>query len=294
MEYKTLNNIKYIFSGHESFQCRNLWLKKGFDFVKKNKSFNDEDAVVELGVGKNMVSSIRFWMKAFNILTADDKLTQFAFDLLDDDGYDPFLEDDASLWLLHFYLVKIGFASSYSFIFNELRKEKIEFTKDNFIALVKRKSETEQTFPYNEKTLAEDFSVLIKMYLRNESQNNDKEDGFSGILTDLDLIKSFSKNKETYYFIENSERNEIPVEIILYMILESDNFDLSISLNSIEHEYNSIGSIFAINRTGILKKIEDLAAKYPFIIFNDQAGIKELQFKSKPSSESILKKYYEN
>lgn len=56
---------KYTFSGHETFQCRHLWLKKGYDFVKANRSFNDEDAVLILGVGKNMVNSIRFWMKAF-------------------------------------------------------------------------------------------------------------------------------------------------------------------------------------------------------------------------------------
>ena len=84
---------KYTFSGHETFQCRHLWLKKGYDFVKGKSSFNDEDAVVKLGVGKNMVASIRFWLKAFNIIDAKDALTQFAIKLLDDNGWDPFLED---------------------------------------------------------------------------------------------------------------------------------------------------------------------------------------------------------
>jgi len=58
---------KYTFSGHESFQCKSLWLKKGYDFMSQNKDFNAADAVVDLGVGKNMVSSIRFWMKAFGL-----------------------------------------------------------------------------------------------------------------------------------------------------------------------------------------------------------------------------------
>src|SRR5262245_17334681 len=109
---------KPTFSGHESFQCRNLWLKKGFDFVKSKKSFNSEDAVVHLGVGKNMVNSIRFWMRAFNLLTTDDKLTEFAHKLLDDDGYDPYIEDEGTLWLLHYQLLKKGFASTYSLVFN--------------------------------------------------------------------------------------------------------------------------------------------------------------------------------
>lgn len=78
MNELSLEPVKYTFSGHESFQCRQLWLKKGYDFIINNGSFNDEDAVVKLGVGKNMVSSIRFWMKAFNLLTTDDQLTEIA------------------------------------------------------------------------------------------------------------------------------------------------------------------------------------------------------------------------
>lgn len=287
--------MKLIFSGHESFQCRQLWLKKGYDFVNDKKSFNDDDAVVTLGVGKNMVNSIRFWMKAFNLLTHEDKLTDFAHRLLSDDGYDPYMEDEATLWLLHYQLVKKGFASTYSIVFNELRREKIEFTKDNFVAFIKRKSETEKSFPINEKTLSEDFAVMTKMYLRSDAQSKDKEESFSGLLTELDLIKSISKGKEDFFIIENSERDEIPDAVILFAILDNDNFDLSINLNTIEQDYNSIGTVFALNRTGLLNKIESLATKKDSILnFNDHAGVKELQFKKKPTAMSILDKYYAN
>ena len=78
----------------------------------------------------------------------------------------------------------------------------------------------------------------------------------------------------------------------MYSILDDDSFDLSIGVNSIEQSYNSTGSIFAISRTGILNKIENIVLKYPYIIYNDQAGIKELQFKTRPSAESILEQYY--
>ncbi len=46
---------KLSFSGHESFHCRQFWLKKGYDFVQRRGKFSDKNAVVELGVGKNMV-----------------------------------------------------------------------------------------------------------------------------------------------------------------------------------------------------------------------------------------------
>lgn len=48
------------FSGHETFPFRYAWLKKGLDgLIKKPTLFTSEDAVIDLGVGKNMVRSIR-------------------------------------------------------------------------------------------------------------------------------------------------------------------------------------------------------------------------------------------
>ena len=125
--------VKLTFSGHESFQCRALWLKKGYDYLIQGRSFNDEDAVVSLGVGKNMVGVIRFWLKAFNIITPKDEITEFGRRLLDDDGWDPLVEDKGSLWLLHYQLVKVNFASTYSILFNEYRRERIEFTRETFV-----------------------------------------------------------------------------------------------------------------------------------------------------------------
>jgi hypothetical protein len=134
---------KFLFSGHDSFQCRHLWLKKGYDYVLSGKSFNDDDAVIRLGVGKNMVSAIRFWLKAFHIIDNKDKPTEFGKRLFDDiTGYDPFLEDEGSLWLLHYQLVKSGFASIYSIIFNEFRKEKLLFNREIFVNYVRRIGES--------------------------------------------------------------------------------------------------------------------------------------------------------
>jgi hypothetical protein len=286
--------FKPTFSGHESFQCRHLWLKKGYDFIKSGKSFNSEDAVVELGVGKNMVSSIRYWMKAFDIIDHNDELTIFAEKLLSDNGWDPYMEDEATLWLLHYNLVKKRLATSYFFIFNELRREKIEFTKENFISFVKRKAESTGAFQINEKTLAEDFGVMVKMYIRSDAQSKDKEDTFSGLLTELDLIKSYGKRGEEYYVIENTEKEELPDDVLLYAILDFERFDMSVSLSSIEQEPNSVGAVFAINRTGLVNKIESIIGKNKWITFTDHAGIKEIQFKKKPEALDILETYYAN
>lgn len=286
------DTIKYTFSGHDSFQCRQLWLKKGYDYIKSQKSFNDEDAVVKLGVGKNMVSAIRYWMKAFNIIDNKDNVTEFGTALFSDNGWDPFLEDDASLWLLHYQLVKTNLASTYSIIFNEFRKEKIFFTKETFVNYLKRRKEAEEGLNFNENTVADDFVVFLKMYQGNDSSNKDIEDSFSGILSEIDLLKTVGRGKDEQYQIENNERDELPEAVLLFSILDNPTYGNSISLNALEHEPNSPGSIFALSRSGLTSKISEIANDNKQITFTDHAGIKEMQFKNKPNAHLILDKYY--
>ena len=59
-----LDAQKLSFSGHETFPFRYGWLPKGVQQVcRYNDLFAVKDAVVILGVGKNMVQSILYWSK---------------------------------------------------------------------------------------------------------------------------------------------------------------------------------------------------------------------------------------
>ena len=60
------------FSGHQTFPFRYTWLKKGVDAVTENpKIFSSENASVTLGVGKNMVNSIRHWCSVAGFIRPD-------------------------------------------------------------------------------------------------------------------------------------------------------------------------------------------------------------------------------
>ncbi len=290
---------KLSFSGHDSFQCRSLWLKKGYDFAKANRSFTDEDAVVELGVGKNMVNGIRFWMKAFGLTNPDsDEPNELADKLFSDtNGWDPYLEDQATLWLLHYQLVITERASTYNLIFNGLRRDRVEFNRDHFFNYVKRQAEVMQT-SVNENTVRNDFDVFTKMYTRPETLAKDRDEGLSGVLTDLNLIETIyrgkSRNKdEAYYVIENTEKRSLPDAILLYGILKSGGFDRSVNFNTLLTAPNQVGSVFALNATGLYTKLERVAAdRSRAVVFSDQAGIRELSFNEDLDPLAVLADYY--
>jgi len=290
-----MNNLeikKYTFSGHDSFQCRDLWLKKGFDFIKNGDNFSDIDAVVKLGVGKNMVSSIKFWLKAFNIIDLNDQLTDFSIRLFDDEnGYDPFLEDEASIWLLHYQLIKNRYASTYTILFNDFRKEKMFFSKKVFTNYIKRIWNNKISSNYNENTISRDFGVFTNLYKSND-QDKSLKDSYSGILSEIQMLKNNTNSDQDSYYIKNSERDNLHESIVLFAILDNDNYGDSISLNSLEFDIDSPGSIFALNRSGLLNKIGEIVMTNKSITFTDQAGLKELQFKKKPNKFKVLDKYY--
>ncbi len=302
MDTKIKQPIRYTFSGHDTFHCRLLWLKKGVDLLNKGKKFTDEDAVIELGVGKNMVSSIYFWMKAFGLIDKIGELTHFATYIFGPDGKDPFLEDEATLWLLHFQLVTNNIATTYNLVFNEFRREKIEFTKDHFINFIIRKNNENNDTQLNKNTLSTDFEVFTKMYIRTDAQAKDKEDTFSGLLTELNLVqeekRKVNDKSEVFYSIVTDEKVEIADEIILFGILESNPTGASVSFYTIEQDKNQVGSVFGIGKSGLINKIENITLNPKYkkygIVFNDHAGIKELQFKKKPNSFEVLNNYYGN
>ncbi|MEA1968298.1 MAG: DUF4007 family protein, partial [Thermodesulfobacteriota bacterium] len=68
------NSKKVAFGRHESFQLRFGWLTKGFQaFEQDHNIFANDDAVVTLGVGKNMVNSIRHWLRAAQLIKLDSE-----------------------------------------------------------------------------------------------------------------------------------------------------------------------------------------------------------------------------
>ena len=283
-----MNEKKLTFSGHESFHCRQLWLKKGFDFVEAGKKFSNESAVIDLGVGKNMVTAIRYWLKAFGLLNETEKPSELAKLIFSSKGWDPYLENEGTLWLLHFQLTKAGTASIFNIIFNELRKTKPEFEEKHFYSIVSNFGK------FSEATLSKDYSVFKNTYAVSASSKSEIEDSYSGILTELGLLTSKKTSaKNDALVIESKRRPEIPAQIILYAILENQEGD-SINFDKLYNERNSVGSVFALNREGLMEKLEELTNLYPKeIVFKNEAGIRELQFKKKLNPiKDVLAKYY--
>ena len=190
-----LSNIKPVFSGHETFPLRYGWLKKVYDSVfcdtesKENARdiFNRDEAIAIFGVGKNMVASMRHWATWTGILHNEGKVLPYANMILDDNGFDPWLESPISLWILHWQLVSNPRLLTYFWFFNvfngtifdrqQMQKALLSLCEDYSLKVP------------SEMTLKRDVDCFIRTYLSKLSKTGKiSEDSLESPLAELNLI----------------------------------------------------------------------------------------------------------
>ena len=279
---------KYTLSGHESFPCKTLWLTKGYRFLLKGGNFNAPDAVIALGVGKNMVASIRYWLKAFGLSTHDGPtdLANYLFD--ETEGKDPYIESLGSLWLLHYLLVCSKEATLYHITFIQFQKERKVFDKEQLTNFVKRLMIADHKDKlFNANTTKKDVSVLLQNYAQPHKAKSFED--YSSLLMDLDLIR-MDEDGKTFAFNIEGKRN-VPLEIFLYAVLCEKGHDHSVSFDTLQ----DVGLTFCMSDTEVIEMSRKIGEKYADEVqYSDHAGIRQLLFKENTclSSKDVLNQYY--
>lgn len=282
-----LTNIS--FGRHGSFQLRYGWLTKGFQACQKNSNniFNSDNATAILGVGKNMVGSISYWLKATQIFNSDNKPSLLGERLLGE--YDTYLEDDATLWILHLKLAQNKeLSTSIYWLFNHFHKN--SFTLDEaFNALKHFLIDSKQV---SETTLKMDIGVILRMYAPHKSDKTQIEEMLESPLSLLNLIE-YHNGK--YHFIQ-SKKEQIPVEIIAYAINDYFIDSKTIPVKDLMHgDKLALGNILKISEENLIFYLEKLAHTYPKDFqLREDAGIFQLHNSYKTNKLDFLKKYYAN
>jgi len=282
-----------IFSGHETFHCKNFWLKKGYDYINQGHSFLNESAVTELGVGKNMVSSIRFWMKSFGLVDDNNELTPLAHKIFDDNiGVDKYLEDKATLWLLHYMLINTGYASIYNLVFNEYHRSRNEFDSQALDGFIRRKC-LEEDVAYNQGTIIKDIRVLIRNYVKPQSSGSIDE-LYSTLLIDLGLVLQFKNADKDYdqYSFNHHNTDLPPYQLIVFIILSLFE-DNTIDFRELMYGEYPVGLMMCLTENSMDALLREASDNYNWFIYTEDAGNKQLQIKGRPNDNwEVMKLYY--
>jgi hypothetical protein len=294
--------VQHSFSGHETFPFRYPWLKKGYDAVCSDPhAFLRDYAITTLGVGKNMVRSIRHWCLAAGILREDRRgglalqPTELGTMLLADNGLDPYLEDPATLWLLHWQIASSrGRAATWFWTFSYFHEP--EFTRE---ALTSALSQWTQLLPGKqvaESSLKRDVEVFLRTYVPSrQSRREIAEDSLDCPLVELALITQ-SDDKQSYRFRRGAQRN-LPDGVLLYAILCFwENFSMTaetLALNDLARQPGSPGRLFKIDESSLVERLEGIESLSDGrLSYGETAGLRQLYRRQALDANEVLADAY--
>lgn len=297
------------FARHETFAPRFGWLHKAYMRVKANPgTFIADEAPVELGVGKNMVNAMRYWSKAFKLtrehLGEDAKTkahiaspTWEARWLLDEDGADPYLEEQGSLWLLHWWLVSSRpgakcWAPTWYTAFHLAPFSRFDVT--DMTQIVTR--HVNLSFPERpvEASIARDVDCLTKMYARTAEAAQGSggryifEDQLACPFRELDLLTPVGTRGKPQWQFTSGVRNSLPAEVLVYACLDYAARDTSkagsISLPRLANEPGGPGRAFRVREPEIVAALDKVAAQRTDLNRIDAVGQRSMSFTGDPSA----------
>jgi hypothetical protein len=274
-----LNTTTYSarFSGHESFHLRFGWLPKVYEFTSKHPGgWNDPNtATVGLGVGRNMVISMRFWAEALGILT--EKNGKFEISpvgkalLSSEGGWDPYLERLSTLWFLHWRLVHAVGAPlfAWSVFFGRLIDH--EWTRSQLVKEFDRIALGEFERKLSSVTLTQHLDVFLRTYVSPPSRLGIADDHLDSPLAELRLIETLgdqrragSDRSETVYSFRYGAKPELSDRVFLASLTDfwsrhrpNDN---SLTFKDVASAPLGPGRVFCLSENDLRDRLERLVS----------------------------------
>lgn len=282
------NKVKYKLKGHEKFPLREGWMNKGIFAAKENGThvFLENQGPDVLGVGTNMVKSIRYWMQACGMLEKDgnkEKLSDMAEIIFEND---PYFEDVFSLWLLHSNIAKnIEQATVWYMFFNRFQAD--SFSKADLQGKIRQELFNYVGQQVTESSLKDDIDVLLNMYSKGEIRNEDPEDKNVSPLYALGILK---KEDGTFYKVQPDLR-KLDNTLVLYEISCLFETEKSLSIERISAGEKSLGAIYHMTMVTVNEYLDNLEA-LGYIRVDRTAGLDMVYPIDIKKPIEIIKDYY--
>jgi len=306
LDSKSIQSVS--FSGHESFPLRFSWLTKIVRGIEQDPGlFGRPDAIVTLGVGKNMVRSMRHWALRCGVIESTGKIqkggsyhpTELGRTIFGEIGLDPYLEDPSTVWLIHWKLCS-GLNTSpttWYWIFNELRET--SFSARDVVADLMRFAERLAAGKTPSRgTVERDIACFVRSYIPMEPDRRlSKEETYDSPLTELALLR---REPETGLIVlERGSRPTLSDYIFAYALCDywkrtacdSD----TLSFEEVTYRPGSPGQVFQLTENAVVKVLGDLHdCTNDCIGFDSTAGVRQLiRHKRIPEPLEILTAHYE-
>lgn len=301
------NGERTSFGRHETFPLRYSWITKGVQYLYRHgdqpetKVLKNDDCIVELGVGKNMVSSIRYWLLATRMLEKEGnfyKLTDLGKSIFLEKGWDPYLEDEATIWLLHWQLASNPeISTTWFWFFNCFHKQ--QFPSQDVQHALTQYCQDRVPTKVAATTLKNDAAVLLRMYAQSAGTTKvPLEEALDSPMAELQLINKF-KGSKNYQSLLN-EKPMLPLNIFTYAVAKMFEFEANTTLSVSRLMYGdntttAVGSVFRLSEVGLMYWLERMSEAFPDIFeLRESAGINQVFLLKACDPTLFLEMHYTN
>lgn len=304
---------KFRYSGHETFVCRYAWLPKAVGILSDrshSKLFSDEDdAMVSLGVGKNMVRSIRFWAETAGVIQSLEEhkgygVTSFGQELLGHDGHDCYLEHPATLWLLHWKIATNPEGPIFQWVQMLNHWHRAEFTEAEALVFLKR-CMPPLPRPISDRTTEDGLRVFINTYIPTKGRKGEvAEDNLDSPFVELSLLRRSGERtdlktgqREPIYAFAIEDKPAISTALFAYCLNDfwqnEHSQEKTISFGAVAVGEGSPGQIFKLPEASVRHHLDQIreVSKGCFV-FEESASLQQVARSNKASSFDFMEKIY--
>lgn len=261
--------------------------------AKPNLFADEQEAMVDLGVGKNMVRSIRFWAQAAGFIEPTSKgsgyyVTSLGEAILGSGGVDRFLEDIRTLWLIHWKLAtnRSHPLLAWDYLLNRWQEPTLS-PSAAVEALIKEAGREGQQL--STATIEQHFETFLHTYVPTRGRKGEvREDNLDSPLVELELLVKAGEReaeggrRETVYAFRREEKPDITPELFIYCIAdfwkERYSSEDTLPFKSIATGHGSPGQIFKLPEEDIRARLATLQADTDGALsFSDASNLQQIR-----------------
>ena len=298
------------FARHETFHPRYSWFRKAYAHVNEDHGiFSRPEAPVEIGVGKNMVRAIRFWGTAARLIVDDPNNargrealcvpTRRGQALFGEGGWDPYMEDPGTLWLLHWLLLAPNKSRLpvWWLAFNEFNA--VEFAEADLQAAISPLLDgvPEWHKPHT-NSINKDISALLRTYAPADRTGRARiDDMLDCPLRELNLLSHSSDTGRFRFTL--GPKPTLPSEVVAYAALDyvalTEVRGSTITMTRLVHESGAPGKVFKLSESELLEALRPSIGSQDALGLATTTGAVQLTWSEDPAliATRILDRYYE-
>jgi len=294
------------FAGHETFTLRYGWLKKAVDATgQRDDVFLRDDALVTLGVGKNMVRSIRHWGLVTGILEGNNSVpnnrgrsirpSPLGSLLFGPRGLDPYLEETGTLWLIHWQLAgNPEGPTTWFWVFNHLAEA--EFTKEKLLSELLSLADQVGWKRVAESSLKRDIDCFLRTYVPSRTNRTVVlEETLDCPLAELGLIQELEANH--VYGFARGEHASLPLPVFAYALLTYWDRTAAqrnaLTFDEVAYRPGSPGRVFKLSEDALADYLDRIeTCTNGAITYGVTAGLRQLYRRSDCTALDVLRSHY--